>query len=308
MNNSFDLDLLIFGDIVVDNFYEVNEIPRVNKSAEVINHKRFYGGMGANTAVCAASLGLKTSFVGVAGSFGGSFGDENECYEYMKERGVDIHLDVILGETAYSLFFKNINNNKFISFFNKGIAEKTDEIKIGKENRKLIKNSNAVFMPRTYLTLQKKIARYCKNKFLIYNPGYGVFNFKKIPEKFYKILKNTDVLVLNKHEYEKLKGLGFDFEFKMGPGAFLITKGSQGCKIFAKNTYEDILPFKTKSVNAAGAGDAFNAGFIAGHLRGFNLIESVKIGNATASFIVEKWGCQTNIPSWKEVVERYEQI
>jgi len=295
-------DLLVFGDIVVDNFYEVNEIPEVNNSAEVISHKRFYGGMGANTAVVSASLGLKTSFVGVIGSFG----DEKECLEYMKKRGVDIHLNVILGETANSLFFKN--NNRFISFLHKGIAEKTDEIKIGKENIELIKNSNVVFIPRTYLNLQKKVARYCKNKFLIYNPGYGVFNFKKIPEDFYKILKNTDVLVLNEHEFERLKGLGFDFEFKMGPSAFLITKGARGCKIFAKGTYENVFPFKTKVVDTAGAGDAFNAGFIAGHLRGFKLVDSVKIGNATASFIVEKWGCQTNIPSWKVVMERYTEI
>ena len=196
-------DLLVFGDIVVDNFYEVNEIPKINKSAEVLTHQRFYGGMGANTAVCAASLGLKTSFVGVVGSFG----DERECVSYMKERGVDIRLNVILGETAHSMFFKN--NGKFISFLHKGIAEKTDEIKIGEENRKLIKNSNAVFMPRTYLTLQKKVARYCKNKFLIYNPGYGVFNFKKIPDDFYKILRNTNVLVLNEHEFEWLKERGF---------------------------------------------------------------------------------------------------
>ena len=299
-------DLLVFGDIVVDNFYEVNEIPKVNKSSEVLNHKRFYGGMGANTAVTAASLGLKTAFVGVIGSFGGSFGNEKECYEYMQKRGVDIHLNVILGETAHSLFFKN--NDKFISFFHKGIAEKTDEIKIGKENRELIKNSRAVFMPRTYLRLQKKAARYCKDKILVYNPGYGVFNFKKIPDDFYKILKNTDVLVLNHHEFKWLKERGFDFEFKMGPEAFLITKGAMGSKIFAKGMYENVLPFKTTVVDTAGAGDAFNAGFIAGYLRGFNLIDSVKIGNAAASFVVEKWGCQTNIPAWEGVIERYGQI
>ncbi|ODS39829.1 hypothetical protein BEH94_01615 [Candidatus Altiarchaeales archaeon WOR_SM1_SCG] len=302
MNDSFDL--LIFGDIVVDNFYEVNEIPEINKSADVINHKRFYGGMGANTAVCASALGLKTSFVGVVGSFG----DEKECVSYMKERGVDIHLNVILGETAHSMFFKKEKVHKFISFLHKGIAEKTDEIKIGKENIELIKKTGAIFMPRTYLNLQKKVSMHCKNKFLIYNPGYGVFNFKKIPEDFYRILKNTDVLVLNKHEYEWLKERGFDFEFRMGPAAFLITKGSYGCKIFAKGIYEDIPKFKTKVVDTAGAGDAFNAGFIAGHLQGFNLIEAVKIGNATASFIVEKWGCQTNIPSWEGVMGRYERM
>ncbi len=296
------VDLLVFGDIVVDNFYEVNEIPKINKSAEVISHKKFYGGMGSNTAVVAASIGLKTSFVGVIGSFG----NEKECFEYMKERGVDIRLKVILGETAQSMFFKS--GDKFISFFHKGIAEKTDEIDIGKENIELIKNSDYIFMPRTYLTLQAKVAKYCKNKFLIYNPGYGVFNFNKIPEDFYKILKNTEVLVLNEHEFEWLKERGFDFEFKMGPSSFLITKGAKGCRIFAKGTYEEVLPFKTKVVDAAGAGDAFNAGFIAGHAKGFSLIDSVKTGNATASFIVESWGCQTNLPTWKKVMERYKMI
>ncbi|MCK4492395.1 MAG: hypothetical protein KAU03_07205 [Candidatus Altiarchaeales archaeon] len=61
-------------------------------------------------------------------------------------------------------------------------------------------------------------------------------------------------------------------------------------------------------MDASGAGDAFNAGFITAHLRGYDIYDSVKIGNATASFIIEKWGCQTNLPAWEGVMGRYEDI
>jgi sugar/nucleoside kinase (ribokinase family) len=70
----------------------------------------------------------------------------------------------------------------------------------------------------------------------------------------------------------------------------------------------DVPAYRTNVVDASGAGDAFNAGLIAAHLRGYDIYEAVKVGNATASYIVEEWGCQTNLPTWNQVLERYSKI
>ena len=292
-----ELDLLVFGDMAIDYFYEVGSFPKLNESVDVKTVHKFYGGMGANTAIIASNLGLQTGLVSVVGS------DAEDYLSYMRNQGIKQHLKGIFGDTTKSIFFKNKDDQ--ISFFYKGIAKKVDELKPDKE---LVDASRCIYMSRTYLNLQERVSKLCKEKFLTYNPGYGIFKFKNVPKKFYRILKRVDVLMLNRHEFEHMKSIGFKLDFKLGPSIFLITKGGDGCCIHSKNLYETIPVFKTKEMDTTGAGDAFNAGFITAHLKGFNTLDSVKIGNSTASFIVEKWGCQTNLPTWDQVMERYKKI
>ena len=297
-NSSDDkIDLLVFGDTAIDHFNEVDSIPKLNNASEVIKSYKFYGGMGANTVVVATNIGLKAGLVSVIGT------DAEDYKVYMQNLGVRLFLTGVFGDTTRSMFFKD--NGKQISFFYKGVTSALDDIEV---DRNLIMKARCIFMPRTYLNLQKRVARFCRNKFLVYNPGYGVFEFNKIPEEFYKILRNTNVLVLNKHELNHLKELGFKLRFDLGPKIFLITMGKRGCNLYTNDTEIKVPSFKTTVADASGAGDAFNAGFIAGYLNGFDTFNSVKLGNATASFIVEKWGCQSNLPTWEAVMERYRGI
>lgn|GEM_PF-474344 len=302
-NGKNGIDVLVFGDIAIDHFYEVDKIPRLNNASEVIKFRQFYGGMGANTAVVSRALGLKTGLVSVIGT------DAEDYRKYMQNFGIILFLKGIFGDTTRSLFFKR--DGEQISFFYKGVTERLNDLDVEKDlgiNRDLIKGVGCVFMARTYLKLQRKVASMCRNKFLVYNPGYGVFKFKDIPENFYRILKNTNVLVLNHHELQYLKKLGFNLRKTLGPKVFLITRGNNGCNIYSKEAEVNVSSFKTNVVDSSGAGDAFNAGFIAGRLKNFDIYDSVKIANATASFIVEKWGCQTNLPTWEMVMERYEKM
>jgi len=292
------IDVLVFGDTAIDHFYEVNSIPKINDSSDVSGFREFYGGMGANTAVVARSLGLKAALVSVIGT------DAEDYRKYLQNLGIKLDLKGILnGDTTRSLFFKE--NGRQISFFYKGVTERLDELEF---DRDLIDKSECVYMARTYLKLQKMVSSACRNKFLAYNPGYGVFGFENIPKKFYQILKNVNVLVLNDHELRHLKKNGFTINPKLGPKVFLITRGEKGCTVYSKEAQITVPVYKTKMIDASGAGDAFNAGFIAAHLRGFDLYDAVKFANATASFIVEKWGCQTNLPTWEMVMGRYERI
>ncbi len=291
------IDLLVFGDTAIDHFYEVEKLPQLNSASEVVKFHMFYGGMGANTAVVARALGLKTGLVSVIGT------DAEDYRMYMQNLGIRLYLTGIFGDTTKSMFFKNGSDQ--ISFFYKGVTEKLDDIDV---DRDLIMNSKCVYMARTYLKLQKKVARFCRNRFLVYNPGYGVFKFNKIPEEFYSILKNTSILVLNNHELGHLKKIGFNIKFDLGPKFFIITSGERGCNICSKEAEINIPAFKTKAVDTSGAGDAFNAGLIAAYLKGYDVYESAKIGNASASFIIEKWGCQTNLPAWEDAVKRYEKF
>jgi len=295
------LDLLVFGDTAIDYFYEVDNFPKLHEAAEVSLGRRFYGGMGANTAVVANSLGMKVGLASVIGT------DAEDYRAYLENLGIKLYLKGIFGDTTKSMFFKR--NGDEISFFYKGVTEKLDELDLEKEfGLNMFKKVDAIYMGRTYLKLQKQAVKYSEGKIVVYNPGYGVFGFDRIPKDFESILKNVDILILNKHELEHLESLGFNLKKTRGPEAFIITKGGKGCSIYTKTTEVDVGVYKTKVVDASGAGDAFNAGFITALLKGYQIYDAVKIGNAAASFVVEEWGCQTNLPAWNKVLERYSQI
>lgn len=296
-NKGEKLDLVVFGDTAIDRFYEVLKLPRLNEAADVVKLHSFYGGMGANTAVVANSLGLKTALVSVIGT------DAEDYRNYMQNLGIKLYLKGIFGDTTKSMFFKV--DKKQISFFYKGVTEKLNELDFDNE---MIESARCIYLARTYLNLQKRVSRECKDKFLVYNPGYGVFKFEKIPKEFMQIIRKCNALILNHHELEHLRKIGFKLDLKKGPKIFLITMGARGCMVYFKGAQIQVPIYKTEVVDPSGAGDAFNAGFIAAHLNEYDAYNSVKIANATASFIVEKWGCQTNLPKWEDVLDRYNTL
>ncbi len=295
------VDVLVFGDMCIDYFYEVDNIPSLNGSAKAISLKKFFGGMGANTAVVARKLGLNVSFFSIAGH------NANDYISYLQNLGINVNLKAIFGETTHSLFFKN--SNGFISFFYKGVSEKVDELAGSKEiNSKVIENAKCIYLARTYLNLYQKVVKLCKkNKnFVVFNPGYGVFELKDDGwKKMEKILNSVDVFVVNEEEY-KISAKKMDLtNFKK---ILIITKGANGADVIINSKIIHVDAYKTKTVDESGAGDAFNAGFIAAHLKNFNLIDCVRFGNATASFVVENYGCQTSNIEWNKVMERFNKI
>jgi len=301
-----NLEILVFGDMCIDYFYETDRIPKDNESSKLLNLKKFFGGMGANTAVAARMLGLKVGFFSAAGT------DANDYIKYLKNLGINLYIKRIFGETTHSIFIKNKDENKFISFFYKGVTEKIDDL-YKEASEKIISNTKCVFMSRTYFNLHAKVSYLAKKlkKFVVYNPGYGIFEMQKKDIKiFEKILKNANVLILNDKEYEFLiENLGLNKKFlEKYLDCIIVTKNKDGADLILKNHIENVKAYKTKAIDESGAGDAFNAGFIAGYVRNYSLIDCVKLANATASFVVEKFGCQTNLPTWDIIMERYKSM
>ena len=58
-------------------------------------------------------------------------------------------------------------------------------------------------------------------------------------------------------------------------------------------------------VDSTGAGDSFVAGALFGLLRGMDTAEAGRVAATVASFVVEAWGCQTNLPGEDQMRERY---
>ncbi|MBU0761651.1 MAG: hypothetical protein KKD39_01385 [Candidatus Altiarchaeota archaeon] len=295
-----DLDLLVFGDTALDNFHEVEKLPKKDEAADVVSSRRFYGGMGANCAIAAKKLGLNVGLVSVIGT------DAEDYRTYMEKQGIKLYLKGIFGETTKSMFFKAGDTQ--ISFFHKGVTEQLDGLNPLQEfGKTLPKNVNTVYNARTYLRMQHISCKHYSNSLKIYNPGYGTFKFDKTPNMFKSIVSLTDVLMLNHHEAKHLESIGYKPKLKTDQ-TYIVTRGKDGARVYLKGSVVDVPAYETKVVDAAGAGDAFNAGFITARIKDYDILDSVKIGNATASYVVEDWGCQTNLPTWDKVMDRYNKI
>ena len=82
---------------------------------------------------------------------------------------------------------------------------------------------------------------------------------------------------------------------KMGPEGCLVARGSERLRIPA-------LPAKV--VDTTGAGDCWDAGFLAGLANGEDLAAAARIANACAAFCIEAVGGSTGVPRYELVRER----
>ncbi|MCK5661749.1 MAG: carbohydrate kinase family protein, partial [Methanosarcinales archaeon] len=67
-----------------------------------------------------------------------------------------------------------------------------------------------------------------------------------------------------------------------------------------------VSAIKVDAVDPTGAGDAYRAGFLLAYTKKYPLTVCGQIGSATASFVVERVGCQTNLPTWEMMQERHD--
>jgi sugar/nucleoside kinase (ribokinase family) len=80
---------------------------------------------------------------------------------------------------------------------------------------------------------------------------------------------------------------------KMGPeGSFVMSRDGESHRVPAVAVVD--------TVDGTGAGDAFIAGFIAARLRGLDLLESTRLGNASGALCVGAMGATAGVTSWDD--------
>lgn len=99
----------------------------------------------------------------------------------------------------------------------------------------------------------------------------------------------------------------------LGPKALLQKRGEEGVRVHLKKDggsieQIDAPGFPVEVYNILGAGDAFGAGFLYGHVKGWGWYKSARLGNACGAIVVTKHGCANFMPTLPEVekfVESY---
>ncbi len=88
---------------------------------------------------------------------------------------------------------------------------------------------------------------------------------------------------------------------EMGPDKVVIKQGAAGALGATEELCIHALPLAVEAIESVGAGDAFNAGFLSGELRGWSLAESLRLGNIMGALATTAPGDIEGLPDWAEV-------
>jgi ribokinase len=144
-----------------------------------------------------------------------------------------------------------------------------------------------------------------RSEFVSFDPGQDVFWYNK--EQLGSIIDNANILFANQHEVKQMcETLGITREALIAKvDTAIFTMSGDGSTLYSEG-HEHFIPVVPVTLaDPTGAGDAYRAGFLSAHVRGYSPLACCKIGTVTASFVVEHVGCQTHLPGWDSMKERY---
>ncbi|MBW9222164.1 carbohydrate kinase family protein [Methanothermococcus sp. SCGC AD-155-C09] len=289
--------IISVGHIALDYIFNVKKFPEPNTSIQIPSVKKYYGGAACNVAVAVSKLGLQSGIVSCVGHDFVTSGYNS----YLKNLNIDVstvyHSDE--EETPKAWIFTDPENNQ-MTFFLWGAAKHYNELKPPTFDGNIV--HLATGDPKFNIKCAKSAKEH--NIMVSFDPGQDLPLYSK--DDIYSIIDNLDFMFMNIHEYKRtLKLLEIDPEdLKEKVPILVITYGKDGSILYQNNSEIKIPAIPANVEDPTGAGDSYRAGFLSAYLKGYNLKDCGIVASTVASFVVEKKGCQTNLPSWEDVLKR----
>lgn len=281
----------IVGHTALDYIFNIPAFPSMNSSTYIKDYKQFYGGGAANTAAAIAKLGGDCELISPVGA---DFTDSN--YEtHLRNLGVKLGRLIRFEDegTAKAYIFNDDGHNQ-ITYFYWGASSRFPEV----ETPEVQMVHLATACPKFNVRMAQAA------DFVSFDPGQDLIRYSR--GDLLSILSRTDILFANRHEIQRIcETTEWSLsELKANIETIVVTYDINGSKIYADDVI-DIPAVKANSVDPTGAGDGYKAGFLFGVVKDYDLEVCGRIGATVASFIVEKRGCQTNLPIWEQMRRRY---
>jgi ribokinase len=291
------MDVVGFGALNVDKLYRVKKIVRAGEESIITRYYETPGGSAANTIVGLARLGMKVGYIGkVANDIEGKL-----HLQSLKEENVDITKVIICkeGKSGTAIGFVDEYGERVL-YIHPGV---NDSIKFEEIDTTYLRNTKFLhitsFVGEHPFKVQKKVIQTLSEVKLSFDPGelYVRRGFAVLKP----FIKKCDVLFLNEREQKKLTGKNFKTGSKIlletGVQIVAIKLGEKGCYVTNGREQYLIDSYKVKVVDTTGAGDAYCAGFLYGHVRRKDLYMCGQLGNLVASYKIQKIGAREGLPT-----------
>ena len=285
------MDIVTLGEVLIDMFPA--ELGR--SLVEVSAFRPKPGGAPANVAVAAVRLGAKSAFVGKVGD--DAFG--HHLADVLRQEGVEVRGMRYDPEARTGMAFiamPDENSYDMLFYRNPGadMRLRSDELEqaLLRDTRAFHFGSLSLIQePSRGATLEAlRIAR-DRGALVSFDVNYrpDLWSREEAREQVLATIPNVDLLKVNEIELELLTehsdpNTGSQALLAQGPALCVVTLGPDGSFFRITEGGEHVPPFRVKTVDATGCGDAFVAGLI------WQLISG------------DNWRAQLSVPRMREVL------
>ncbi len=256
------------------------------------------GGKGANTAIGLAKLGVDSYLIACVGTDSIS----QNVLKKLEKFGVDTSFikscAAQIGKTFVVVESKGRNTMFHIlganSYLNPEMIDWT-----------FLEKSTAVFIQfgipadtvREVITMSKRNGKY------VYIDPAGF-----VDESILEIVAYADTIAPNEFELFKMtKETDIEKAAKkllsFGVEEVVVKLGSKGASLFSEKTSLHIDAYEVDVIDTTGAGDAFNAAYIAGKMKKLSLRDTLKLAVAASAISVTRQGTSSASPTKEELME-----
>ena len=289
--------------------------PTANEPLRYATHYRIrIAGAESNLAIGLQKLGHSAGWISRLGE--DEFG--HFILNQIRAEGVDTSRVVFDGQHRSGVMFKEINaiSETKVFYYREGSAASflspadIDPDYIAAAKILHITGITPVLSESCSLAVQKAIAIARQNQVLIsFDPNIRLklWNGRDYTPLMLEILKQADIISLGVGEARILLQTDaiheiFEQLFKLDRLTYLAVKdGPNGAWVGTKDAIHQIPPTKWKRIDAVGAGDAFNAGFLAGILEGLPLETCGTMGSIMGGLATQTAGDTEGLPSQAEM-------
>jgi sulfofructose kinase len=296
-----DFDAVGFGLNAVDHLIVVPAYPAFDTKVRFLEYERSAGGQTASTMVSLQRLGLSTAYAGRFGSDDdGQFG-----LRAIQSEGVNLEFaETIEGadnQVAFIIIDSGSGERTIIWDRDERLSYRPEEVPLPLTERGRVLHLDAHDPPACAAMARAARAAGAIITADIDNVYQGVE----------ELLPLIDVLITSTEFPHRLLGIKehhegiLELKTRFGCPIVGVTLGSDGAVIYCEGEFITSKAFAVPGGcrDTTGAGDAFHAGFIYGMLRGDELENCMKLGNAVAALKCRRLGARAALPTINELAD-----
>ncbi|HLJ57955.1 MAG TPA: carbohydrate kinase family protein [Chthonomonadaceae bacterium] len=268
------------------------------------------GGCAANVAAALARLGVPASVTGRVGR--DLFGDF--VIDHLRAAGVDtdaIRRSDTLGTAKTVVLTVAGEDRRFVHTFGANAEFSAGDIDIGGiVSGDVLYLGGLLVMPSVDAGAAAALFRAARERgaVTVLDVVVPAGDAAGAMEQLERILPHTDYFTPNEAEARVLTGETDSLEqarrFRAaGCGAVLLTRGRHGTLLVTEKTCVEAGVYAVDFVDGSGAGDAFAAGWIAGLLEGWPLVDTLRFASAVGASACTRLGCTTGVFTRQQALE-----
>ncbi|MCK8816724.1 sugar kinase [Natroniella sulfidigena] len=280
----------------------------------IYNYKKQLGGAESNFAIGLNRLDHQVGWISKLGA------DPHGEYvkSFIQGEGVDVSQVKLSDDAPTGLFFKErreLGESKVYYYRHDSAASRMnpadlDEDYIAQAKYLHLTGITPALSESCYQTILEAIEIAQENDVKISldpNLRLKLWSKERMREVMLELFKEADIVLPGIEEGEILLGTDDPTEIAqqildLGAELVVVKLGAEGALVATEDIIEKVPGYPVERVvDPIGAGDGFAAGFIAGQLKEYDLVESTKLANAVGAFATTVIGDVEGLPTMEQV-------